>query len=305
MPGSESAQDVLGPTCLGCLGVLLTTGEQEERLCAACVAKYGPPKPQADSLAPKAGDPVGAALDIFRRDDAWVKCPGCGDEHRALGLTGVCLPCEGRAEDEKAGRRAHRERLVAMVGERGADDFTLEAFRLLPDLSATCAGRTLSAQDLRDAAAGFSPEHHSLFFTGLGGTGKTHLAVAITANWLWKLGAAAVEFHKVPRLLRWFHMRKPSEYDAEIERLARLKVLVLDDIGVEKDSEYNLGTLYEIIDARWSAKRNGLVVTSNLFPEDLAKKLDDDRLTSRLFGMCSVYRFKGNDMRLDGKGAKT
>ncbi len=241
-----------------------------------------------------AGEVVAAAQVLTpEQASAWKRCPGCGDEYRALGASGSCLPCEDRSESEKTLRRHHRERLVAMMGERGADEFTFERFRSTP-----------GTETARDAAAGFSPEHNNLFFTGPAGTGKTHLAGAIASAWLWKLGQTAAEFHKVPRLLRWFHLRKSSEYDAEIERLAKLKVLVLDDIGVEKSSEYNLGTLYEIIDARWSAKRNGLVVTSNLFPDDLAKKLDDDRLTSRLFGMCSVYRFEGKDVRLDGKGEK-
>lgn len=280
--------------CLACLAALPTAREREDRLCVACLEKYGPPKRQADSRAPKRGDPMGAALETFRRDDAWVKCPKCGDEHRALAVSGVCLPCEGRSEDEQKLRRQHRERLVAMMGERGADEFTYERFRPEPP----------HGGELRDAAAGFAPEHHDLFFCGPAGTGKTHLGGAIANAWLWKLGPANVEFHKVTRLLRWFHLRKPVEYEAEVERLARLKVLVLDDLGVEKSSEYNLGTLYDIIDARWMARRRGLVITSNLWPEDLAQKLDDDRLASRIFGMCTVYRFNGKDMRLDGKGGK-
>jgi DNA replication protein DnaC len=226
--------------------------------------------------------------------ERWMQCRLCGEEFITLLPDGSCLVCEGRLESEQADIKNHRKRLAAMMGERGADEFTFENFRITPGLN--------GAAELRDAAAGFAPEHNNLFFTGPAGTGKTHLAGAIASAWLPKLGAVAVEFHKVPRLIRSFHLRKPTEYDAEIERLSRLKVLVLDDLGVEKSSEYNLGTLYEILDARWMARRSGLVVTSNLWPEDLAAKLDDDRLASRLFGMCTVYRFNGKDMRLDGKG---
>lgn len=255
--------------------------------------KFGPPKRQADSRAPRAGDPVGAAMTHFTESGVWTRCPGCGEEYRALGASGRCLPCEGRSEAEQTLRRQHRARLVEMMGERGADEFTFDRFRSTP-----------GTEQARGAAGGFNPEHHDLFLTGPAGTGKTHLAGALASAWLWKLGPREVEFHKVTRLLRWFHLRKPTEYEAEVERLARLKVLVLDDLGVEKASEYNLGTLYDIIDARWMGRRRGLVVTSNLSPEDLAAKLDDDRLASRLFGMCSVYRFVGKDMRLDGKGGK-
>lgn len=239
-----------------------------------------------------AGELTAAAVLSPEQAKEWLRCPGCGEEYRAMGTSGNCLPCESRTWEEQALVRNHRERLVAMMGERGADEFTFERWRVDPAVW----------DKFLHAAAGFSPEHNNIFFTGPAGTGKTHLAGAIAAAWLWKLGPAHVEFHKAPRLVRWFHLRKPSEYDAEIERLAKLRVLVLDDLGVEKSSEYNLGTLYDIIDARWMAKRSGLVVTSNLSPEDLAKKLDDDRLASRLFGMCTVYRFTGKDVRLDGKG---
>lgn len=220
----------------------------------------------------------------------WFKCRKCGEEYRALLPDGTCVACEQESEAAQALRRIHRERLVAMLGERGAEEFNFERFCSTP-----------GTETAMSAAAGFAPEHNNLFFTGPTGTGKTHLGGAIASAWLWKLGPAHVEFHKVPRLLRWFHLRKYSEYYAEIERLSRLRVLILDDLGVEKSSEYNLGTLYEILDARYIGKRNGLVVTSNLMPEDLAAKLDDDRLASRLFGMCSVYRFTGKDVRLDGK----
>lgn len=208
----------------------------------------------------------------------------------ALGAAGLCMGCELRADERKNGAARLERRLVEMMGLRGAEEFTFERFRQSPGTAAAYG-----------AARNFNPLAENLYLCGAAGTGKTHLAGSVTRAWLTARGAAAVEFHKVPRLLRWFHLRKPSEYDEEIERLAKLHVLVLDDLGVEKSSEYNLGTLYEIIDARYMARREGLVVTSNLAPQELAKKMDDDRFPSRLFGMCAPHEMVAPDARLDGK----
>lgn len=204
-----------------------------------------------------------------------------------LSPSGLCFGCIETKIAEKKRDAMLMGRLQQMLGLKGAEEFTFESFR---------SGRgTMKALN---AARNFAPEAEDLFFTGPAGTGKTHLAGAIVRKKLFATGAWGVEFHKVPRLLRWFHLRKPSEQDEELDRLAKLEVLVLDDLGVEKDSEYNLGTLYELLDARAMSRRHGLVITSNLGPEELAAKMGDDRLPSRIFGMCAVHRLEAPDARL-------
>jgi DNA replication protein DnaC len=109
-----------------------------------------------------------------------------------------------------------------------------------------------------------------------------------------------VLFTEPAPLLRSLRGLTPAEEQAAIDRLVRVPVLILDDLGIEKDTEFAISTICEIISHRLKADRNGLVVTSNLSLDALASKLHDDRLTSRLAGMCQVIEIRGADYRLQG-----
>jgi DNA replication protein DnaC len=85
-----------------------------------------------------------------------------------------------------------------------------------------------------------------------------------------------------------------------IENYSEVKVLYLDDLGVEKVSDWALQTLYLIIDRRYSEMLR-TVISSNLSLDQLADHLDD-RIASRIAGMCQVIHLKGKDRRLSDKG---
>lgn len=93
-------------------------------------------------------------------------------------------------------------------------------------------------------------------------------------------------------------MRDPREKEREIERLSNVPVFVVDDLGVQKDTEHALTVLYEILDRRDMNLRHGLIVTSNLPLDMLAKKMGDDRITSRIAGMCRVVKVGWDDHRM-------
>lgn len=81
-----------------------------------------------------------------------------------------------------------------------------------------------------------------------------------------------------------------------VNKYSNVPFLVLDDLGVEKGSEWALQTLYIIINNRYS---NCLqtVITSNFSIEEIGIKLGD-RIASRIAGMCDVVELTGTDRRL-------
>ena len=56
--------------------------------------------------------------------------------------------------------------------------------------------------------------------------------------------------------------------------------------------------LYEILDLRASNYKNGLILTSNLSLEEFAAKVGDDRLPSRIAGLCKVIKIESKDYRI-------
>ena len=90
---------------------------------------------------------------------------------------------------------------------------------------------------------------------------------------------------------------KSEQSETEIiNNLSEANILILDDLGAEKSSEFALQSLYVIIDQRYSEIRP-TIITSNLSLGEIAEKVGD-RIASRIAGMCKVIELKGKDRRL-------
>ncbi|EJR71404.1 hypothetical protein IK9_06055 [Bacillus cereus VD166] len=110
----------------------------------------------------------------------------------------------------------------------------------------------------------------SLMIWGEPGNGKTHLAAAIV-NELSKKGYIVV-FQSVPELLQRIRSTFNSENkenETQIMRaLLECDLLILDDIGAEKTTEWVEEKLFNIIDGRYR-KELPTLYTSNLEPKEL------------------------------------
>jgi len=84
-----------------------------------------------------------------------------------------------------------------------------------------------------------------------------------------------------------------------IEEYSAAKYLILDDIGAEKVSDWTLQSLSIIINNRYEYLKS-TIFTSNFNLDQLAEKLGDDRIPSRIFGMCYIHSMENVDRRLEG-----
>lgn len=135
-----------------------------------------------------------------------------------------------------------------------------------------------------------------LLLHGPVGTGKTHLACACARNlaqdgW-WFL------FYSVPQML--FDLRQTVSRDNDdnegdiLEPAMTVPLLVLDDFGAEKLTDYARERLYLVFDSRYE-KHLPTIVTTNLSMEGLARW--DARIASRIEGTCMVCELVGPDYR--------
>jgi DNA replication protein DnaC len=124
---------------------------------------------------------------------------------------------------------------------------------------------------------------------GATGTGKTSLAVAV-------LGRVAAEledgmFLTAPGLVRAVFADMRGRGSRVSERAIETAVLILDDLGSERGSEFAAAEVSAVLCARYDHVRP-TIVTSNLSLEDL-----EPRVASRL--ACGVVlRLEGQDWRL-------
>jgi DNA replication protein DnaC len=130
------------------------------------------------------------------------------------------------------------------------------------------------------------------------GSGKTHLAAAIT-NYRVSLGHAVL-FVVVPDLLDYLRATfGPSSEVALDERLDAIRdspLLVLDDLGAQNSTPWAQEKLFQILNHRYNA-RLPTVITSNQRLEEL-----DPRTTSRLVDpdLSQVYEIIAPDFRQPG-----
>jgi DNA replication protein DnaC len=159
--------------------------------------------------------------------------------------------------------------------------------------------RRMALRRVRTFVSEFKPnaEKGGLFLFGAAGTGKTHLAVGALKELLAR-GRTGL-FYNMVSLLEDFRKEyrsdlKPEEED-RLKRLLEVDVLVLDDLGAGKLSEFVLERTYSLIDKRYS-NNQAVIVTSNLGMNDLEKQISYP-VFSRIRGMCTTIPTGETDFR--------
>ena len=152
-----------------------------------------------------------------------------------------------------------------------------------------------------------SIEGRGLLFVGPVGVGKTHLAVAILRE--------VIERYQVPGLFYQFGAllrRIQDSYNpiSQTSELAVLQpvfdadVLVLDELGASKPTDWVRDTMMQIINARYNDKRLTIFTTNysdrRRNEKDTSELLEDRigvPLRSRLYEMCKTVEIEGDDYR--------
>jgi DNA replication protein DnaC len=150
-----------------------------------------------------------------------------------------------------------------------------------------------------------------LLFLGTCGVGKTHLAVALLKEVIAGRGDQGL-FYDFRDLLReiqasWNSISQTSELDV-LRPVLESKVLVLDELGANKPTEWVRDTIAHIINCRYNDKKL-TIFTSNYLDSPVRhgeETLTDRigvRLRSRLYEMCREIEIHGMDFRQEVKKA--
>ncbi len=205
--------------------------------------------------------------------------------------------CRCRCEQEKFDREKERERLERqriLNEECRCQGITDPAYRNMrferddsPDSELSKAAQHYAGV-FRAA-----PEQHGLLFMGGVGTGKTFLACCI-ANAVIDRGMTAI-VTGLPPLIR--QLADYKQADMTLTRIQNVDLLVLDDVGTTRDSDFNTEKLFELVDARYCCGKP-MIVTTNLSPEDInSGSLANQRIFDRIIERCRQVPVVGQSRR--------
>jgi len=197
-----------------------------------------------------------------------------------------CLCVKDKLEREKAGRMLKYCGLPA-----DSEHMTFKNFKV-----------DSVTKEAFEAAKNVAEEKGLKWLTLLGKVdqGKTHLAIAICRHWL-ESGKPA-RYAYVPLLLdelrEGYGREGDFSYQSKLHFFLNVPLLVLDDLGVEKPTDFAREKLNTIIDYRYN-QGLALVVTMNI-PIDKIPGDETHRIASRLqrFRAGKVVALEGQEYRL-------
>lgn len=175
--------------------------------------------------------------------------------------------------------------------------------------------RTINEQVAYESAVAFGKriqagEHPSLYIAGPIGTGKTMLASCLALD-LIRCGKAVLwsNVGDLLRSLRATFSSKEQNEETVIERFAQASILVLDDLGKERPTEWAAEQLFAIFNRRYDYGKP-TIITTNYSGSDLIKRLtpkpdmsgyaDDTTaraIVDRLRGTASTIILEGDSKR--------
>jgi len=135
------------------------------------------------------------------------------------------------------------------------------------------------------------------------GTGKTYFAACI-ANYLIDRGVPVLMTNFI-RLANALMTGFDEDRNAYITSLDNYRLLIIDDLGAERQSDYMLEQVYNIIDSRYKS-RQPLIITTNLPLSEIKtpSEIKYSRIYSRILEMCVPIKFEGTDRRKETSVSK-
>ena len=238
-------------------------------------------------------------------EDGLIYCSACHTPRQTrvtiLGRTMTpFVPCrceQERQEAEKAkqARIEHMERIARMKAS-GLQDRALRDYNFANDLGYNT--EIAKAHAYVERFAEMEASSTGLLLWGDVGTGKSFFAGCI-ANALIERGIPVLmtNFARILNTLTGMYAEDRNHF---IDSFENYRLLVLDDLGMERGTEFALEQVFNVIDSRYRSKKP-MIVTTNLTLAELKQPADlvRRRIFGRVLERCVPLKLNRLDIRAE------
>ncbi len=215
-------------------------------------------------------------------------------------LVTIACECETRAAELEK----HRERVKELRERSGMDELAVSHTFSVFQVNESNAKQHRLATRYCDNFEEMLRENQGLVFWGDVGTGKTFLMECI-GNEILERGFTvhSTSFNKLLVLASGFNSVEDEE--SYIRKICYPSLLLVDDLGTERSSDFALEKVYNAVEAR-SRVRKPTIYTTNLplkmmlEPENIRYK----RIYDRILETCTPIEFRGSSWRKKEAGTR-
>lgn len=249
--------------------------------------------------------------------DGFKTCSECGREEASWIFTDegrrVCSYCEGRRKDKEIEERYSEINLTqrneydskvkkgflrnnSIISKQSYLDKTLQDWQTKNETNKNFI-KNLARQTTMQLIEG--KPLNVILYSEKSGTGKSHLAFAMLNTINEKseelnkdkgqMRCLAVSFNELLTRIKQAISDGHNQEGHYLELLNKADVLLIDDLGTGKPSEYETNILFSILESR--SEEKATIITTNLDTQKLLKKYDN-RIVSRLKANCISLNFE-------------
>ena len=246
--------------------------------------------------------------DEYLGEDGLIYCSKCRTaRQKRIAFAGKMIEprcmcaCQTAAYEQQEQERKHREFLDRVEKNRsvGLTDPVLRKHTFENDLGYNPKQMEMAKRFVQHWEE-FQKDSMGLLLWGPVGTGKSFIAGCI-ANALLDQGVP-VMMTNFARLLNKLTDMYAGDRNAYIDSFNSFPLLIIDDLGVERNSEFAREQVFSVIDSRYRSQLP-LIVTTNLTPEQMRNPEDlaRARIYDRVLERCTPIRIDSQNIRKQNK----
>lgn len=206
-----------------------------------------------------------------------------------------CKAEENRKREEEEERRKAMERIERLRNSSLIDDKLKDArLRTFQQDADNRKVFTLAEKYVQKFDEMYE-KRQGILFWGTVGTGKSYTAACIANELLDRtIPVVMTSFVKILQNIQG----NQEEEKIIMSRLNDAKLLIIDDLGTERNTDYALEKVYNIIDSRYRSGKP-LILTTNMTLKEMQETTDIryKRIYDRIFEMCFPVRVPGRSWR--------